>query len=156
MPPRCQSVVSLSKTGQRPMLISSYSALFFKNRELGIFWKREKCRLGILWVEGQSKTSQLLWTSCFMLLKAVSLLQESSSSWLDSVLCHMADIILLEDTPSIQMEVAILVKEFPDIRWVLAKWTELESFSSMKHHWSHYMLSFSFIILPAHSQCSLR
>uniref|UniRef100_A0A674MD73 Tumor necrosis factor alpha-induced protein 2 n=1 Tax=Takifugu rubripes TaxID=31033 RepID=A0A674MD73_TAKRU len=41
---------------------------------------------------------------------------ESSSSWLDSVLCHMADIILLEDTPSIQMEVAILVKEFPDIR----------------------------------------
>lgn len=51
-----------------------------------------------------------------MLLKVVSLLQESSSSWLDSVLCHMADIILLEDTPSIQMEVAILVKEFPDIR----------------------------------------
>lgn len=52
----------------------------------------------------------------FMLLKVTSLLQESSSSWLDSVLCHMADIILLEDTPSIQMEVAILVKEFPDIR----------------------------------------
>lgn len=52
----------------------------------------------------------------FMLLKVASLLQESSSSWLDSVLCHMADIILLEDTPSIQMEVAILVKEFPDIR----------------------------------------
>lgn len=44
------------------------------------------------------------------------LLQESSSSWLDSIICHLADIILLEDTPSIQMEVAVLVKEFPDIR----------------------------------------
>ncbi|KAM6907576.1 exocyst complex component 3-like protein 2 [Xenentodon cancila] len=41
---------------------------------------------------------------------------ESSSSWLDSILCHLADIVLLEDTPSIQMEVAVLVKEFPDIR----------------------------------------
>uniref|UniRef100_A0A3Q3IPK7 Exocyst complex component 3-like 2a n=1 Tax=Monopterus albus TaxID=43700 RepID=A0A3Q3IPK7_MONAL len=39
-----------------------------------------------------------------------------NSSWLDSVICHLADIILLEDTPSIQMEVAVLVKEFPDIR----------------------------------------
>lgn len=51
-----------------------------------------------------------------MVLKLVSLLQESCSSWLDSVICHMGDIILLEDTPSIQMEVAVLVKEFPDIR----------------------------------------
>ncbi|MEQ2271454.1 hypothetical protein XENORESO_004554, partial [Xenotaenia resolanae] len=41
---------------------------------------------------------------------------ESSASWLDSTICHLADIILLEDTPSIQMEVAVLVKEFPDIR----------------------------------------
>ncbi|TDH04576.1 hypothetical protein EPR50_G00134180 [Perca flavescens] len=41
---------------------------------------------------------------------------ESGSSWLDSIICHLADIILLEDTPSIQMEVAVLVKEFPDIR----------------------------------------
>ncbi|KAJ3589740.1 hypothetical protein NHX12_010583 [Muraenolepis orangiensis] len=41
---------------------------------------------------------------------------ESDSSWLDSLICHLADIILLEDTPSIQMEVAVLVKEFPDIR----------------------------------------
>ncbi|XP_068456193.1 tumor necrosis factor alpha-induced protein 2 [Clinocottus analis] len=41
---------------------------------------------------------------------------DSSSSWLDSIVCHLADIILLEDTPSIQMEVAVLVKEFPDIR----------------------------------------
>ncbi|XP_061660300.1 exocyst complex component 3 [Syngnathoides biaculeatus] len=41
---------------------------------------------------------------------------ESSSSWLDSLICHLADIVLLEDTPSIQMEVAVLVKAFPDIR----------------------------------------
>ncbi|KAM4726185.1 exocyst complex component 3-like protein 2 [Anableps anableps] len=41
---------------------------------------------------------------------------ESSASWLDSTISHLADIILLEDTPSIQMEVAVLVKEFPDIR----------------------------------------
>ncbi|XP_034406444.1 exocyst complex component 3 [Cyclopterus lumpus] len=41
---------------------------------------------------------------------------DSSSSWLDSIVCHLAEIILLEDTPSIQMEVAVLVKEFPDIR----------------------------------------
>ncbi|XP_037543654.1 tumor necrosis factor alpha-induced protein 2 [Nematolebias whitei] len=41
---------------------------------------------------------------------------ESSASWLDSIISHIADIILLEDTPSIQMEVAVLVKEFPDIR----------------------------------------
>ncbi|KAM6969963.1 exocyst complex component 3-like protein 2 [Aplochiton taeniatus] len=41
---------------------------------------------------------------------------ESDSSWLDGVISHLADIIFLEDTPSIQMEVAVLVKEFPDIR----------------------------------------
>uniref|UniRef100_A0A3P9J5M3 Exocyst complex component 3-like 2a n=1 Tax=Oryzias latipes TaxID=8090 RepID=A0A3P9J5M3_ORYLA len=41
---------------------------------------------------------------------------DSDSSWLDSIISHIADIILLEDTPSIQMEVAVLVKEFPDIR----------------------------------------
>ncbi|KAM9781517.1 exocyst complex component 3-like protein 2 isoform 1-T3 [Syngnathus typhle] len=41
---------------------------------------------------------------------------ESSSSWLDSLIFHLADVVLLEDTPSIQMEVAVLVKEFPDIR----------------------------------------
>uniref|UniRef100_A0A3B5M4R1 Exocyst complex component 3-like 2a n=1 Tax=Xiphophorus couchianus TaxID=32473 RepID=A0A3B5M4R1_9TELE len=40
----------------------------------------------------------------------------SNASWLDSIISHLADIILLEDTPSIQMEVAVLVKEFPDIR----------------------------------------
>lgn len=42
--------------------------------------------------------------------------QESTSSWLDSVIVHLADIVALEDTPSIQMEVGLLVKEFPDIR----------------------------------------
>ncbi|XP_051522367.1 tumor necrosis factor alpha-induced protein 2-like [Myxocyprinus asiaticus] len=41
---------------------------------------------------------------------------ESSASWLDSVIPHLSEIILLEDTPSIQMEVGMLVREFPDIR----------------------------------------
>uniref|UniRef100_A0AAV2K0J7 Exocyst complex component Sec6 n=1 Tax=Knipowitschia caucasica TaxID=637954 RepID=A0AAV2K0J7_KNICA len=41
---------------------------------------------------------------------------ESTASWLDGLLCHLADVILLDDTPSIQVEVAVLVKEFPDIR----------------------------------------
>ncbi|KAL6463191.1 hypothetical protein MHYP_G00275820 [Metynnis hypsauchen] len=41
---------------------------------------------------------------------------ESTCSWLDNLIGHLADIILLEDMPSIQMEVGVLVKEFPDIR----------------------------------------
>ncbi|KAJ8280706.1 hypothetical protein GJAV_G00058000 [Gymnothorax javanicus] len=41
---------------------------------------------------------------------------ESTSSWLDSVVPHLSEIVLLEDTPSIQMEVGVLVREFPDIR----------------------------------------
>lgn len=41
---------------------------------------------------------------------------ESPSSWLDSALTHISEIILLEDIPSIQMEVGILVREFPDVR----------------------------------------
>ncbi|KAL1274991.1 hypothetical protein QQF64_027805 [Cirrhinus molitorella] len=49
-------------------------------------------------------------------LKALFKDLESTSSWLDSVIVHLADIIVLEDTPSIQMEVGVLVKEFPDIR----------------------------------------
>ncbi|XP_029027643.1 tumor necrosis factor alpha-induced protein 2-like [Betta splendens] len=41
---------------------------------------------------------------------------ESPSSWLDSSLSHISEIIQLEDVPSIQMEVGVLVREFPDIR----------------------------------------
>lgn len=54
---------------------------------------------------------------CVIIMKNSSVFQESSASWLDSIISHIADIILLEDTPSIQMEVAVLVKEFPDIRY---------------------------------------
>lgn len=36
---------------------------------------------------------------------------------MDSALCHISEIIQLEDVPSIQMEVAVLVREFPDIRY---------------------------------------
>lgn len=41
---------------------------------------------------------------------------ESPSSWLDSALSHISEIIQLEDVPSIQMEVGVLVREFPDVR----------------------------------------
>ncbi|XP_031696275.1 exocyst complex component 3-like protein 2 [Anarrhichthys ocellatus] len=41
---------------------------------------------------------------------------ESPSSWLDGALSHISEIIQLEDVPSIQMEVGVLVREFPDIR----------------------------------------
>ncbi|KAF7658209.1 hypothetical protein LDENG_00016340 [Lucifuga dentata] len=41
---------------------------------------------------------------------------ESPSSWLDSALSHISEIIQLEDIPSIQMEVGVLVREFPDVR----------------------------------------
>ncbi|KAH0631639.1 hypothetical protein JD844_006075 [Phrynosoma platyrhinos] len=42
--------------------------------------------------------------------------QESNSSWLDSVVPHLAGIIELEDTPAIQMEVGFLAREFPDLQ----------------------------------------
>lgn len=36
---------------------------------------------------------------------------------MDSALARISEIIQLEDVPSIQMEVAVLVREFPDIRY---------------------------------------
>ncbi|RXM97795.1 Exocyst complex component 3-like protein 2 [Acipenser ruthenus] len=42
--------------------------------------------------------------------------QDSGSSWLDSAVPHISEIIVLEDTPSIQMEVGVLVREYPDVR----------------------------------------
>ncbi|XP_077468006.1 exocyst complex component 3-like protein 2 [Stigmatopora argus] len=41
---------------------------------------------------------------------------ESPSSWLDGALAHISELIQLEDIPSIQMEVGVLVREFPDVR----------------------------------------
>ncbi|XP_054884099.1 tumor necrosis factor alpha-induced protein 2 [Poeciliopsis prolifica] len=41
---------------------------------------------------------------------------ESPSSWLDGALSHISELIQLEDVPSIQMEVGVLVREFPDVR----------------------------------------
>ncbi|XP_061537341.1 tumor necrosis factor alpha-induced protein 2 [Phycodurus eques] len=41
---------------------------------------------------------------------------ESPSSWLDGALSHISELIQLEDVPSIQMEVGVLVQEFPDVR----------------------------------------
>lgn len=48
---------------------------------------------------------------------SLSVCQESPSSWLDSALSHISEIIQLEDVPSIQMEVGVLVREFPDVRY---------------------------------------
>ncbi|XP_021106574.1 exocyst complex component 3-like protein 2 isoform X1 [Heterocephalus glaber] len=42
---------------------------------------------------------------------------ESQASWLDAVVPHLAEVLQLEDTPSIQVEVAVLVRDYPDIRW---------------------------------------
>ncbi|EHB09899.1 Exocyst complex component 3-like protein 2 [Heterocephalus glaber] len=42
--------------------------------------------------------------------------QESQASWLDAVVPHLAEVLQLEDTPSIQVEVAVLVRDYPDIR----------------------------------------
>lgn len=44
------------------------------------------------------------------------LLQESQASWLDAVVPHLAEVLQLEDTPSIQVEVGVLVRDYPDIR----------------------------------------
>ncbi|XP_061576043.1 tumor necrosis factor alpha-induced protein 2-like [Cololabis saira] len=41
---------------------------------------------------------------------------DSPSGWLDGALSHISEIIQLEDVPSIQMEVGVLVREFPDVR----------------------------------------
>nr|XP_044990052.1 exocyst complex component 3-like protein 2 [Jaculus jaculus]XP_044990053.1 exocyst complex component 3-like protein 2 [Jaculus jaculus] len=41
---------------------------------------------------------------------------ESQASWLDAVVPHLAEVLQLEDTPSIQVEVGVLVRDYPDIR----------------------------------------
>ncbi|XP_063656846.1 exocyst complex component 3-like protein 2 isoform X2 [Pan troglodytes] len=41
---------------------------------------------------------------------------ESQASWLDAVVPHLAEVMQLEDTPSIQVEVGVLVRDYPDIR----------------------------------------
>ncbi|XP_067412658.1 exocyst complex component 3-like protein 2 [Emydura macquarii macquarii] len=41
---------------------------------------------------------------------------KSTSSWLNTVVPHLAEILQLEDTPSIQMEVGMLAQDFPDVR----------------------------------------
>ena len=48
--------------------------------------------------------------------RALPPLQESQASWLDAVVPHLAEVMQLEDTPSIQVEVGVLVRDYPDIR----------------------------------------
>lgn len=73
----------------------------------------------------KSRNMLEIWTVCFISVfrhrfepcLCVCVCQESPSSWLDSALSHMSEIIQLEDVPSIQMEVGVLVREFPDVRY---------------------------------------
>ncbi|EMP27233.1 Exocyst complex component 3-like protein 2 [Chelonia mydas] len=41
---------------------------------------------------------------------------KSTSSWLNAAVPHLAEILRLGGTPSIQMEVGVLVRDFPDVR----------------------------------------
>ncbi|KAM9732611.1 LOW QUALITY PROTEIN: exocyst complex component 3-like protein 2 [Menidia menidia] len=41
---------------------------------------------------------------------------ESPSGWLDGALPHLSEVLHLEDVPSVQMEVGVLAREFPDLR----------------------------------------
>ncbi|XP_025916788.1 exocyst complex component 3-like protein 2 [Apteryx rowi] len=41
---------------------------------------------------------------------------DSASPWLDSAVPRLRELLVLEDTPSLQMEVAVLVRDFPDVR----------------------------------------
>ncbi|KAM9820374.1 exocyst complex component 3-like protein 2 [Neosynchiropus ocellatus] len=50
------------------------------------------------------------------LIRALFKELESPSSWLDGALSHISEILQLEEIPAVQMEVGILVREFPDIR----------------------------------------
>ncbi|NXF56265.1 EX3L2 protein, partial [Oceanites oceanicus] len=41
---------------------------------------------------------------------------DSASPWLDSVVPRLRELLVLEDTAALQMEVAVLVRDFPDVR----------------------------------------
>ncbi|NXL89946.1 EX3L2 protein, partial [Alectura lathami] len=42
--------------------------------------------------------------------------RESASPWLDSVVPRLRELLVLEDTAALQMEVGVLVRDFPDVR----------------------------------------
>ena len=42
--------------------------------------------------------------------------QDSASPWLDSVVPRLRELLVLEDTAALQMEVGVLVRDFPDVR----------------------------------------
>ncbi|XP_041268163.1 exocyst complex component 3-like protein 2 [Onychostruthus taczanowskii] len=43
---------------------------------------------------------------------------DSASPWLDSVVPRLRELLVLEDTAALQMEVGALARDFPDVRWV--------------------------------------
>ncbi|NXO56559.1 EX3L2 protein, partial [Aramus guarauna] len=42
--------------------------------------------------------------------------KDSTSPWLDSVVPRLRELLVLEDTAALQMEVGVLVRDFPDVR----------------------------------------
>lgn len=42
--------------------------------------------------------------------------QDSASSWLDLVVPRLRELLVLEDMAALQMEVGVLVRDFPDVR----------------------------------------
>ncbi|NWR40413.1 EX3L2 protein, partial [Tachuris rubrigastra] len=42
---------------------------------------------------------------------------DSASPWLDSVVPRLRELLVLEDTAALQMEVGALARDFPDVRW---------------------------------------
>ncbi|NXG50605.1 EX3L2 protein, partial [Psilopogon haemacephalus] len=42
---------------------------------------------------------------------------DSSWPWLDSLVPRLQELLLLEDVAALQMEVGVLVRDFPDVRW---------------------------------------
>ena len=42
--------------------------------------------------------------------------KDSASPWVDSVVPRLRELLVLEDTAALQMEVGVLVRDFPDVR----------------------------------------
>ncbi|KAG7262704.1 hypothetical protein CRUP_006134 [Coryphaenoides rupestris] len=84
-------------------VLQEYLRVLMKGRIICTSSKMRKKMAGRLTEEGEH-------------LRALFKDLESPALWLDTVLSHIAEVIRLEDIPSIQMEVGVLVREFPDVR----------------------------------------
>ncbi|XP_070620499.1 exocyst complex component 3-like protein 2 isoform X2 [Erythrolamprus reginae] len=102
----------------RRMKLAPYQVLVREvHRRVLIEYVRPLMRVRIICTSSKmrAKVAQRLRTEARQLQEFFIQL-ESSSSWLDSVVPHLAGILELEDTPAIQMEVAFLARAFPDVQ----------------------------------------